>query len=86
MEPAAVSVPILMGESVYNNPAICQILKESGALITVKDAEQIAATCKNWLDNPTQMKRAGSAGKQVISLNSGAIQKTLEVLNSEHYV
>jgi 3-deoxy-D-manno-octulosonic-acid transferase len=82
LEPAAVGVPILMGESTYNNPAICQALAVSGALLTVTNAEQIEAACKTWFDNPKQRKLAGDAGKQVLTDNNGAIQKTLNVLTS----
>lgn len=82
LEPAAVGVPILMGKSTYNNPAICQTLADSGALITVTDAQQIESICKKWLDNPEQRKQSGAAGKQVLTLNRGAIQKTLDVLAS----
>jgi 3-deoxy-D-manno-octulosonic-acid transferase len=82
LEPAAVGVPILMGESTYNNPAICQTLADSGALLTVTDALQIESACKNWLDSPEQRKLAGDAGKQVLTDNSGAIQKTLAVIAS----
>jgi 3-deoxy-D-manno-octulosonic-acid transferase len=82
LEPAAVGVPILMGHSIYNNPAICQALAERGALLTVTNARQIESACKTWLDNPEQKKRAANAGRQVLAHNSGAIQKTLEVLDS----
>ncbi|WP_339725781.1 lipid IV(A) 3-deoxy-D-manno-octulosonic acid transferase [uncultured Paraglaciecola sp.] len=85
LEPAAVGVPVLMGESTYNNPAICQALAASGALLTVTDAPQIESACKIWFDNPEQRKRAGEAGKQVLTQNSGAIQKTLEVLNDNSH-
>ncbi|MFT6991962.1 MAG: 3-deoxy-D-manno-octulosonic-acid transferase [Paraglaciecola sp.] len=84
LEPAAVGVPILMGESTYNNPAICQALADSGALLTVADAQQIESACKEWLDNPEQRKFAGNSGQQVLVHNSGAIQKTLDVLAWYH--
>jgi 3-deoxy-D-manno-octulosonic-acid transferase len=82
LEPAAVGVPILMGESTYNNPAICQALADRDALLTVKDAQQIESACKKWLENPEKRRHAGDAGKQVLAINSGAIQKTLNILNS----
>jgi 3-deoxy-D-manno-octulosonic-acid transferase len=82
LEPAAVGVPILIGESTYNNPAICQALADSGALLTVSNAQEIGSACKKWLDNPEKRRHAGDAGKQVLAINSGAIQKTLSVLNS----
>ena len=84
LEPAAVGVPILMGNSKYNNPAICQALADRGALLTVTNAQQIELACRVWLDNPEQKKHAADAGKQVLTHNSGAIQKTLEVLTSFH--
>ena len=80
LEPAAVGVPMLMGMSTYNNPAICQALVDSGAMLTVTDAQQIISACQKWLDNPQQRKIAGDAGKHVLTDNSGAIQKTLDVL------
>lgn len=82
LEPAAVGVPILMGASTYNNPAICQVLADSGALFTVTDAHEIESACKKWLDNPQQKRTAGDAGKQVLTQNSGAIQKVLDVISS----
>jgi 3-deoxy-D-manno-octulosonic-acid transferase len=82
LEPAAVGVPILMGESTYNNPAICQTLADNGALLTVTNAQQIESACKKWLDSPEKRNHAGDAGKQVLANNNGAIQKTLSVLNS----
>jgi 3-deoxy-D-manno-octulosonic-acid transferase len=84
LEPAAVGVPILMGKSTYNNPAICQALADSGALLTVADAQQIESAFRKWLDNPEQRILAGNAGKQVLTHNSGAIQKTLDVLAAYH--
>lgn len=82
LEPAAVGVPILMGQSTYNNPAICQALAESGALLYVSDAQQIESACNTWLSNPEQRKSAGAAAKQVLTNNSGALEKTLTVLAS----
>jgi 3-deoxy-D-manno-octulosonic-acid transferase len=81
LEPAALGVPILMGESTYNNPAICQALAQSGALLTVANAQQIESACKKWLNSPEKRKHAGDAGKQVLANNNGAINKTLSVLN-----
>jgi 3-deoxy-D-manno-octulosonic-acid transferase len=80
LEPAAVGVPILMGESTYNNPAICQALEQSEALHTVTDSAQIVAQCEKWLDNPTLRMQQGQSGKKVIAQNSGAIHNTLAVL------
>jgi 3-deoxy-D-manno-octulosonic-acid transferase len=80
LEPAAVGVPILMGNSTYNNPAICQALHDHRALRYVENSQQIQQVCTEWFDNPQLRKSCGDAGKQVLKQNSGAITKTLEAL------
>ncbi len=81
LEPAAFGLPIMMGKSTYNNPAICDALHTSGALTYVNDAQEIKALCQAWLADPQQAEHLGAAGKQVIKDNSGAIAKTLAVLD-----
>lgn len=80
LEAAAYSVPIVMGPHTYNNPEICAILAESGAL-NIVSAEQVTATFEHWLRAPEQAKKAGRAGYQVIVENAGAIDKTLSIIN-----
>ncbi|MGS2719509.1 3-deoxy-D-manno-octulosonic acid transferase [Paraglaciecola aestuariivivens] len=80
LEPAAYGVPILMGKSRFNNPAICQALADSGALLEANSAFELEQACQTWLDNPELKSQAGHAGKQVLSQNSGAIDKTLSAL------
>ncbi|WP_158972535.1 3-deoxy-D-manno-octulosonic acid transferase [Paraglaciecola sp. L3A3] len=77
LEPAIFDVPILMGPSVYNNPAIQQTLKDAGALKTVHNAEDIKTACQHWLDNTELRNQDGQAGGLVIQQNKGAINKTL---------
>jgi 3-deoxy-D-manno-octulosonic-acid transferase len=80
LEPAAFSVPIMMGPHTYNNPAICQILLDAGALCSVSDAQDIAEQCRIWLKNENMCITAGQAGKKVLAANRGAIDATLTVL------
>lgn len=81
LEPAAYSVPILMGPHIYNNPQICQILSAAGALQTVHDCTDIVEHCRIWLTNEQQRIQAGKAGNTVLTSNAGAIDKTLSLLN-----
>ncbi|MDU0353460.1 3-deoxy-D-manno-octulosonic acid transferase [Paraglaciecola aquimarina] len=81
LEPAIYNVPILMGPSIYNNPAIHQTLKDAGAIKDVHNVADIIAACKHWFDNPELRIQNGSAGGLVIQQNRGAIGKTLQVLN-----
>ncbi|QHJ12303.1 3-deoxy-D-manno-octulosonic acid transferase [Paraglaciecola mesophila] len=80
LEPAAFAVPILMGPYRYNNPAICQVLRDGGALFEVNNAQQVSCNVLQWLDDDASRTRAGQAGKQVLQENSGAVYATLEAL------
>jgi 3-deoxy-D-manno-octulosonic-acid transferase len=72
-----------MGPSRYNNPEICQALQQAGALCTVEDAQQITAGCLIWLQDLTLAGKRGALGTQVLEQNSGAISKTLSILNQQ---
>ncbi|WP_166424497.1 3-deoxy-D-manno-octulosonic acid transferase [Paraglaciecola sp. 20A4] len=80
LEPAAFEVPILMGPHRYNNPAICKVLAEKGALFEVNNAEQIDQLITAWLNDESARKHAGQAGKHVLQENSGAVNATLSAL------
>ncbi|GAC35600.1 3-deoxy-D-manno-octulosonic acid transferase [Paraglaciecola polaris] len=80
LEPAAFEVPILMGPHRYNNPAICQILTESGALFEGNDAAQISRQILTWFNDESAREYAGQAGKRVLKENSGAVNATLVAL------
>jgi 3-deoxy-D-manno-octulosonic-acid transferase len=80
LEPAAFDVPILMGAHRYNNPAICQVLSDSGALIEANNAQQLSQKAMLWLLDESMRKHAGQAGKQVLRENSGAVDATLDAL------
>ncbi|NDV92066.1 3-deoxy-D-manno-octulosonic acid transferase [Alteromonas sp. 345S023] len=82
LEPAAFSVPILMGPNTYNNPVICAYLKERGALYTFDNAEAFAAQCELWLSKETEQRAAGGAGRQVLDENKGALDATLACIRS----
>ncbi|MEW9797298.1 3-deoxy-D-manno-octulosonic acid transferase [Alteromonas sp. CYL-A6] len=81
LEPAAVGVPVVMGPSIHNNPVICAILIERGALVLISDAASLTAQCQTWLDEPDRADKAGKAGRQVLTENQGALAKTLECIS-----
>ena len=80
LEPAAMSLPIMMGPHIYNNPVICEYLMEQGALQIVKSDTDIVELSKGWLSNPDAAMRDGNAGLSVIEKNSGAMLKTVECI------
>lgn len=77
LEPAAVSVPVMMGPHTFNNPVICQYLEEHGALTITPSADAIARCCNQWLIDPESARQAGASGKAVLEANSGALTATL---------
>tara|TARA_Y100000766_G_scaffold114170_1_gene98019 strand:- start:1399 stop:2445 length:1047 start_codon:yes stop_codon:yes gene_type:complete len=81
LEPAAFSLPIMMGPHTYNNPVICDYLKECGALSIVEDASRVSSTVQEWLESPSKAEKAGMAGKKVLQDNSGALDSTLACIH-----
>lgn len=80
LEPAAFSIPILMGPHTYNNPDICAYLTACGALQSITDAHDIANWIRKWIDEPKSHQEAGKSGEKVLSDNSGAVEKTLRCI------
>ncbi|NVK56379.1 MAG: lipid IV(A) 3-deoxy-D-manno-octulosonic acid transferase [Alteromonadaceae bacterium] len=81
LEPAAYKLPILMGPNIYNNPVICAKLEEAGALHIVDGQSDIQALLTAWLTDPEVAVAAGEAGFNELSKNSGALAKTMDVVN-----
>jgi len=81
LEPAAFSLPIMMGPHTYNNPVICDYLRVCGALSIVEDASRVSSTVQEWLESPSKAEKAGMAGKKVLQDNSGALDSTLACIH-----
>lgn len=77
LEPAAFSVPIMMGPHTYNNPVICEYLSARGALSITPDADAIVNLVSQWLTSPDACQQAGAEGRKVLDENNGAVEKTL---------
>jgi 3-deoxy-D-manno-octulosonic-acid transferase len=80
LEPAALAVPIVTGETMFNFQQITNVLIEAGALKKVSNAQELAETVLYWLNNPEQKQQAGQAGLQVVAANKGALAKHLAII------
>ncbi|MFC3093793.1 3-deoxy-D-manno-octulosonic acid transferase [Alteromonas sediminis] len=80
LEPAAMSLPVLMGPHTYNNPVICQTLIEAKALRIVRDSEALTHALTGLLQDPDAARAQGQAGKQVLLSNQGAVAKSLAII------
>lgn len=81
LEPAALAVPIVTGNTMFNFKQITDILREAGALKQGDTAEELAKIVCEWLKNPKQKQQAGQAGLQVVNANKGALDKHLAIIN-----
>lgn len=80
LEPAALGIPVLSGESLFNFAEIEQLLDKANALIKVKNAEELATQINHLFSHPEQRQKMGLAGKTVINQNKGATAKHLELI------
>lgn len=80
LEPAALSLPVLMGPHVFNFLEITAMLREAGGLQQVDDAEGLATAVRQLIELPREARRMGEAGKGVMQANQGALQRLLEGL------
>ncbi|NVK36614.1 MAG: lipid IV(A) 3-deoxy-D-manno-octulosonic acid transferase [Gammaproteobacteria bacterium] len=82
LEPAALSVPVLMGPSQFNFAVICEQLEAAGALQTVTQT-QLGEVALQWLKDDALRQEKGLQGKAVVDSNRGAKQKVFELIQSE---
>ena len=77
LEPASMSVPVIMGIHTYNNPVICDTLITAGGLRIVTDTTSARQLCHTWLSEPALAHASGQCGQSVILDNQGALARTL---------
>lgn len=73
LEPALYGVPVIMGPSQYNNPAITNALQSAGALVTANTQSELQTQACKWLSDANVRHQAGEAGLDVIRANQGAM-------------
>ena len=77
LEPAALGVPVIMGESQFNFALICQQLEQADGLQTVNE-QTWAGVAQDWLADLEQTQQKGKAAQSVVEANRGAKQKVFE--------
>lgn len=80
LEPAAVSVPIISGEHVFNFSDISKLLVSQGAMLQVNSAESLADQVQLILQDETIQHRMGNAGFEVVQQNRGALLELYKVI------
>lgn len=82
LEPAALSVPAVVGPHTFNFAEITRRLGEAGALCQAPDAEAIAAVLIELLADPDKRLRMGRAGAELVSAERGAVARTMALIES----
>ncbi|WP_213875554.1 lipid IV(A) 3-deoxy-D-manno-octulosonic acid transferase [Pseudomonas sp. dw_358] len=80
LEPAALSKPVLSGPHLFNFLDIAGMLRTSGALLEVDDAQTLAVAVQRLIELPRDAARMGAAGLAVMRGNQGALERLLDGL------
>lgn len=80
LEAARFAVPIAIGPSMENFRAIAELFDEASAWERVRDAAELAAVWKGWLDDPEAARSAGRRGEKLVAAHRGALARTVEAL------
>lgn len=82
LEPAALSLPILVGPYTQDINEIADLFKKSSALIQVSTEMELISVLKDLLSDNNKCNAMGVAAKQLFVKNQGATQKTVELIRN----
>jgi len=80
LEPAALGLPILCGPYTFNAESIAQLLIEVGAVLKVRDADELGAQVARLLADPGERSSTGARGRSTVEANRGALEKLLGLI------
>jgi 3-deoxy-D-manno-octulosonic-acid transferase len=80
LEPAALGIPVITGESLYNFAQIDKLLTEAQAIIKVKNSEDLCKAVLGLLNDHKKREAVGKRGEVVIAKNRGASEKQLNLI------
>ncbi len=80
LEPAAFGKAVISGPHLHQQAEMATALKEAGALVTISDADSLAAeVARLWLE-PELALELGRAALGVVEAGRGAVRRTLKLL------
>jgi 3-deoxy-D-manno-octulosonic-acid transferase len=80
LEPAALSVPVVVGPQTFNFVEITANLIDAGAALRVADAEELGVTVIELLTDAPKRKRLGAAARLAFEREQGGVLRTLEIV------
>jgi 3-deoxy-D-manno-octulosonic-acid transferase len=82
LEPAALSMPVLTGPSTFNFSYIVQQLINAGGAQIVIDYTQLSIKLNYLFSQHEIIKIMGKHAKEVVSKNTGSLNKSLEKISA----
>lgn len=82
LEPAAIGAAILSGNNVSNFRDVYKNLLKNNGVRLVKDGNMLQSNLSFLLKNPSECAKMIIGGKKTVDEMSGALEKTIEVLDS----
>lgn len=82
LEPAVWGKPVTFGPYTDHCAEVATLLHESGGGCRVTGVEDIVCYLSNWLANREACQTAGQAARHVVSANQGALNQSLEWIES----
>lgn len=80
IEPAALGKPIIFGPNMQNFSAIARAFVENNAAIQVSNIDELEKTVDTLLGDAEQRAQLGENAIKVIQKNSGAVERTVEMI------
>ena len=80
LEPALLGRPVLAGPHLNQQAEARTALEQSGGLIQVEDASELAAMLLALFQNPERAKRLGESARQAVESGRGSLARTLLAL------
>lgn len=80
IEPAAVGLPVIIGENHYNFRDSVELLKAADALVVVKDDNELRKAFEELLNDARKRKEMGVSAATSIELSRGATRRIVECL------
>jgi 3-deoxy-D-manno-octulosonic-acid transferase len=80
LEPAALSVPVLVGPHTQNFAEITRQLIAAGGALRVDDAMQLERAAARLLGDASLRQQMGAAGRALVQKGEGALARTLQIV------
>lgn len=85
LEPAAFGKPVLFGPWMTDFFEVADLLRLRQGAVTVRNGQDLAQTLGRILSDPELAENMGRAGRQIFRENSGAVNRTLTIMEQQFF-